>query len=126
MKVYRIAAIPGDGIGKEVVPAGQKVLEVLASIGKSFGFEFENFDWGGDYYRTHGVMMPDDGLEGVDAVASRVDPRRRLKQRDTDDHPKRHLSHAALDTAARQTVGRRSCGHPATRGFARHCRSFGR
>ena len=59
MKVYRIAAVPGDGIGKEVVPAGQKVLEALANIDKSFGFEFENFDWGGDYYRQHGVMMPD-------------------------------------------------------------------
>src|SRR5207244_780878 len=65
MKVYRIAAIPGDGIGKEVVPAGQKVLDVLATIDKSFGFEFENFDWGGDYYRTHGVMMPDDGLDAL-------------------------------------------------------------
>ena len=65
MKVYRIAAIPGDGIGKEVVPAGQKVLEALANIDKSFGFEFENFDWGGDYYRKHGVMMPDDGLTAL-------------------------------------------------------------
>jgi len=63
MKIYRIAAIPGDGIGKEVVPAGQKVLEARANIDKSFAFEFENFDWGGDYYRKHGVMMPDDGLD---------------------------------------------------------------
>ena len=65
MKVYRIAAIPGDGIGKEVVPAGQKVLEALANIDESFAFEFENFDWGGDYYRKHGVMMPDNGLEAL-------------------------------------------------------------
>jgi tartrate dehydrogenase/decarboxylase/D-malate dehydrogenase len=65
MKVYRIAAIPGDGIGKEVVPAGQKVLEALGNIDKSFGFEFENFDWGGDYYRKHGVMMPDNGLDAL-------------------------------------------------------------
>ena len=36
MKTYRIAAIPGDGIGKEVIPAGQKVLEALAAAGKSF------------------------------------------------------------------------------------------
>ncbi len=63
MKIYRIAAIPGDGIGKEVIPAGQKVLEALAAAGKSFAFEFENFGWGGDYYRQHGVMMPDDGLD---------------------------------------------------------------
>ena len=62
MKTYRIATIPGDGIGKEVVPAGQKVMEALARSSESFRFEFENFDWGADYYRKHGVMMPDDGL----------------------------------------------------------------
>ncbi|TCO80554.1 tartrate dehydrogenase/decarboxylase/D-malate dehydrogenase [Plasticicumulans lactativorans] len=65
MKTYRIATIPGDGIGKEVVPAGQKVLEALASAGNTFRFEFENFDWSGDYYREHGVMMPDDGLNAL-------------------------------------------------------------
>ena len=65
MKIYKIAAIPGDGIGKEVVPAGQKVLEALAAADKSFGFEFENFDWGGDYYREHGVMMPQAGLDAI-------------------------------------------------------------
>ncbi len=70
-KTYRIATVPGDGIGKEVVPAGQRVLEALAAADGSFGFEFENFDWGGDYFRAHGVMMPDDGLEalkGKDAI----------------------------------------------------------
>ena len=65
MKTYAIATIPGDGIGKEVVPAGQKVLEALASASTDFRFEFENFDWGGDYYRAHGVMMPDNGLEAL-------------------------------------------------------------
>ncbi|MGM9490754.1 tartrate dehydrogenase [Ideonella sp. YS5] len=71
MKTYSIATIPGDGIGKEVVPAGQKVLEALAASGGAFRFEFENFDWGGDYYRSHGVMMPEDGLQalkGKDAI----------------------------------------------------------
>ena len=63
MKTYAIATIPGDGIGKEVVPAGQQVLETLAAIDKSFRFDFESFDWGGDYYRKHGVMMPEDGLD---------------------------------------------------------------
>ena len=65
MKTYRIATIPGDGIGKEVIPAGQQLLETLANTGTSFSFEFENFDWGGDYYRQHGVMMPDDGLDAL-------------------------------------------------------------
>jgi tartrate dehydrogenase/decarboxylase/D-malate dehydrogenase len=65
MKTYSIATIPGDGIGKEVVPAGRQVLEALAAINKSFRFEFENFEWGGDYFREHGVMMPEDGLEAL-------------------------------------------------------------
>ncbi|MEN9384879.1 MAG: hypothetical protein RL323_2022 [Pseudomonadota bacterium] len=65
MKTYKIATIPGDGIGKEVVPAGQKVLQALAASGNSFAFDFENFDWGGDYYRAHGVMMPANGLDAL-------------------------------------------------------------
>ena len=65
MKTYTIATIPGDGIGKEVVPAGRQVLEALARTSSSLRFEFENFDWGGDYYRKHGVMMPADGLEAL-------------------------------------------------------------
>ena len=48
MKTYRIATIPGDGIGKEVVPAGRQVLEALARSTHDFAFQFENFDWGAD------------------------------------------------------------------------------
>lgn len=65
MKTYRIAAIPGDGIGKEVIPEGQKVLEAMAAKDASLKFEFESFDWGGDYYRQHGVMMPENGLDAL-------------------------------------------------------------
>jgi tartrate dehydrogenase/decarboxylase/D-malate dehydrogenase len=71
MKTYAIATIPGDGIGKEVIPAGRQVLEALAASSNAFRFEFEDFDWGGDYYRQHGVMMPADGLDalrGKDAI----------------------------------------------------------
>jgi tartrate dehydrogenase/decarboxylase/D-malate dehydrogenase len=71
MKTYRIATIPGDGIGKEVIPAGQQVLEVLAGSKSSFAFEFENFGWGGDYFRENGRMMPENGLDalrGKDAI----------------------------------------------------------
>jgi tartrate dehydrogenase/decarboxylase/D-malate dehydrogenase len=68
-RTYRIACIPGDGIGKEVVPAGQTVLEALAAAAgggpDGFDFRFTAFDWGGDYYRRHQVMMPDDGLEQI-------------------------------------------------------------
>jgi tartrate dehydrogenase/decarboxylase/D-malate dehydrogenase len=65
MKTYRIACIPGDGIGKEVIPAGQEVLQALSASGAGFGFEFTSFGWGGDWYRAHGRMMPDDGLEAL-------------------------------------------------------------
>ncbi|WP_233237435.1 tartrate dehydrogenase [Bordetella sp. LUAb4] len=71
MKTYKIATIPGDGIGKEVVPAGRIVLEAVASTQAGLRFEFEDFDWGGDYYREHGRMMPEDGLDalrGKDAI----------------------------------------------------------
>jgi tartrate dehydrogenase/decarboxylase / D-malate dehydrogenase len=65
VKTYKIATIPGDGIGKEVVPAGRRVLEVLAETNRELRFEFEDFDWGGDYFRRHGVMMPNDGLDAL-------------------------------------------------------------
>ena len=65
MKTYQIATIPGDGIGKEVIPAGQRVLEALAARHTGLQFQFENFGWGGDWYRAHGVMMPADGLDAL-------------------------------------------------------------
>jgi tartrate dehydrogenase/decarboxylase/D-malate dehydrogenase len=65
MKTYRIATIPGDGIGKEVIPAGQEVMQALAKACGTFAFEFENFGWGGDHYRQHGVMMPAEGLDAL-------------------------------------------------------------
>ena len=71
MKTYQIATIPGDGIGQEVVPAGERVLQALAAGSSQFRFEFEHFDWGGDHYRRHGLMMPADGLDalrGKDAI----------------------------------------------------------
>jgi tartrate dehydrogenase/decarboxylase / D-malate dehydrogenase len=54
-----------------VVPAGLQVLQALVDAGGNFRFEFTSFDWGGDYYRAHGKMMPDDGLDalrGMDAI----------------------------------------------------------
>ena len=65
MKKYKIALVPGDGIGKEVVPAGREVLEALAGADSGFSLDFEHFDWGGDHYRKHGSMMPADGLEAL-------------------------------------------------------------
>ncbi len=65
MKSFRIACIPGDGIGKEVIPAGQQVLQALGQHQPSLRFAFTQFDWGGDWYRTHGEMMPTDGLKAL-------------------------------------------------------------
>ena len=65
MKSYKIAAIPGDGIGTEVVSAGVEVLEAIARREGSFSFQIDHFDWGGDYYKKHGRMMPADGREQI-------------------------------------------------------------
>jgi tartrate dehydrogenase/decarboxylase/D-malate dehydrogenase len=65
MKTYSIAAIPGDGIGKEVIAAGVEVLEALAARDGGFKLAVKSFDWGSDYYRKHGRMMPDDGLDAI-------------------------------------------------------------
>jgi tartrate dehydrogenase/decarboxylase / D-malate dehydrogenase len=67
---HRIAVIPGDGIGKEVVPEGLRVLEAAA---KRFGvgLAFEEFPWGCEHFGRHGRMMPEDGLDrlaGFDAI----------------------------------------------------------
>lgn len=63
MKTYKIAAIPADGIGPEVIAAGLQALEALERRDGSFKLEVEHFDWGSDYYKKHGVMMPEDGRE---------------------------------------------------------------
>ncbi|MBV8412558.1 MAG: tartrate dehydrogenase, partial [Alphaproteobacteria bacterium] len=62
MAKHKIALIPGDGIGKEVLPEGVRVLEVAA---RRFGFElaFTEFDWSCDRLLTTGKMMPEDGME---------------------------------------------------------------
>ena len=70
MSTYRIAVIPGDGIGREVVPEGQRVLEAVA---RRFGFQFEwvDFDWSCERFHRVGEIMPTDGLEqlsGLDAI----------------------------------------------------------
>src|SRR6187551_2534810 len=62
MKTHRIAVIPGDGIGKEVVPEGLRVLEAAAAR-FGIGLEFVHFDWSCDYYARTGRMMPEDWFE---------------------------------------------------------------
>lgn len=71
MRKHRIAVIPADGIGPEVIGAGCEVLKALAERQGDFSLDVEWFDWGSDYYRRHGQMMPDDGVDrvrGFDAI----------------------------------------------------------
>src|SRR5690349_23180079 len=63
VRSYRIAAIPGDGIGIEVIAAGLKVLELLAARDAGFRLEVEHFPWGSDYYKKNGYYIPQGGLE---------------------------------------------------------------
>jgi tartrate dehydrogenase/decarboxylase / D-malate dehydrogenase len=65
MKTYKIAAIPGDGIGTEVVAAGVEAMNALAKRDGSFSFAFDHFDWGGEYYKKHGRMMPENGRDQI-------------------------------------------------------------
>lgn len=63
MKTYRIAAIPADGIGPEVIDAGAQVLQALAARAGHLAFELTHFDWGSERYKRTGAMMPEDGLD---------------------------------------------------------------
>ena len=65
MRRYRIAVIPGDGIGKEVIPAGIEVLKAIAEHEGGIEWSFDKFDWGSDHYRETGLMMPDNGREQI-------------------------------------------------------------
>ena len=65
MKSYRIAAIPGDGIGTEVVAAGVEVLHAIAQRDGNVAFAVDHFDWGGEYYKQHGRMMPENGRDQI-------------------------------------------------------------
>ncbi|OJD19010.1 tartrate dehydrogenase [Emergomyces pasteurianus Ep9510] len=60
---YKIAAIPADGIGPEVIGAGIKVLNKLADTLNTFELVFENFGWSSAYYKEHGKYLPDGALD---------------------------------------------------------------
>lgn len=71
MDVHKIAVIPGDGVGPEVIREGVRVLEEAARLDGGFRFEFTWFPWGCGYYLKHGRMMEEDGisrLEKFDAI----------------------------------------------------------
>ena len=62
MRTHRIAAIPADEIGPEVIGAGLEVLDAVAARDGGFELKIDHYAWGSDWYRQHGVMMPPDGL----------------------------------------------------------------
>jgi tartrate dehydrogenase/decarboxylase/D-malate dehydrogenase len=71
MRTYKIAAMGGDGIGPEVVDAAVQALKVCAKRDGGFTLDFRDFDWGSEYYKKHGVMMPEGGadqLRAFDAI----------------------------------------------------------
>ncbi|MBY5984881.1 tartrate dehydrogenase [Halomonas sp. DP5Y7-2] len=71
MRIHKVAIMPGDGIGLEVIEAGKQVLQALAKKSGDFGFEFEDFDWSSKRYLEQGQYIPDGGLErlkGFDAI----------------------------------------------------------
>ena len=135
MKTYKLAAIPGDGIGTEVVSAGIEVLEALAAREGSFGFKVDHFDWGGEYYKKHGRMMPENGRAQI-AQARRHPVRLGRPSGDSRPHhalgpAARHLpavrpvrQRAADARAARHHLATASCGGQGAR-LGDRAREFG-
>ncbi|POF28773.1 tartrate dehydrogenase [Roseibium marinum] len=71
MKHYKIAAIPADGIGPEVIAAGLQALEALSRRDGGFSLDVTHFDWGSERYKRTGTLMPEDGtqqLKEFDAI----------------------------------------------------------
>ena len=64
MRRHSVALIPGDGIGKEVIPEGVRVLRALARR-HGFALDFADYPYGTDYYLAHGVMIPEEGFEAL-------------------------------------------------------------
>ncbi len=67
MAEYKIAVIPGDGVGLEVIDEGRKALEAVAGVTDGLSFQFTEFPWGSEFYRETGKLMPDDGIETLKA-----------------------------------------------------------
>ena len=59
---YKLTLVPGDGIGREMIPEGLRVLDLLAAQ-HGFGLQYQEFPYSCDYYREHGRMMAEDGID---------------------------------------------------------------
>ena len=67
MAEYKLAVIPGDGVGPEVIAEGRKAIEAVVRGSADLTFDYTEFPWGSDYYRETGRLMPEDGLEQLQA-----------------------------------------------------------
>lgn len=67
MATYKIAVLPGDGIGPDVTKEAVRVLELIREVDPEFDVRFTEFNWNSEYYLEHGSMMPEDGLEQLKA-----------------------------------------------------------
>ena len=67
MADYKLAVIPGDGVGPEVIAEGRKAIEAVVQGSADLTFDYTEFPWGSDYYRETGRLMPEDGLEQLQA-----------------------------------------------------------
>ncbi|MGH2318359.1 tartrate dehydrogenase [Planococcus sp. SE5232] len=63
MSAHKVAVLPGDGIGPDVTKEAIKVLEALKQLDSTFEVDFDQFEWGSEYYLAHGHIMPKDGLD---------------------------------------------------------------
>ena len=131
MRTFRIAAIPGDGIGKEVIAAGVEVLEACAKRDGGFAVAFDHFDWGSERYKKTGAFMPDERPRpdqgprrhpvrlgrrarrarphhAVGPAARHLPALRPIRQRAPDPHPARHHQPAAGRHRPRARLGDRA------------------
>lgn len=65
MRAYKIVVLPGDGVGREVVPETVKVLEAARDAVTGFDYDFEEYPCGGKYYLESGKEWPDEAWEGL-------------------------------------------------------------
>lgn len=63
MTTYKIALIPGDGIGPEVIHEAVRVLKTVSELDPKIQFDFTEYPWGCEYYLKNGEMMPENGME---------------------------------------------------------------
>ena len=67
MTVHKIAVLPGDGIGPEIIAEGIKVLKKVEELDNNIKFEFDTYPWGGEHYLKTGILMPEDGIQILSA-----------------------------------------------------------